>query len=69
MPNNLMKCGGWSVVVSPITNELYIYRADLPGQILIRKSSTGYEAELFNDNSDELIASCSATFDDLFVPQ
>lgn len=67
--SNLLKSGGWSVVCSPITNELYIYRADLPGQILIRKTGSGYEAELFNDNSDSLVASCAASFDDLFVPQ
>lgn len=69
MANNLFKCGGWSVVCSPITNELYIYRPDLPGQILIRKTAGQYEAELFNDNSDELIASCSATFESLAVPE
>ena len=60
----LFKDMGWSIVVSPISGDLYIYRADLPGEMVIGKTTEGYYADIYA-HADKLVASASATFNEL----
>lgn len=64
MKSELFKAHGWSVVVNPVSGSLYIYRPDLPGEILITRDEVGYGAEIYA-HADKLVASTSATFEQL----
>ena len=61
---SLFKAGGWSVCYHPIQDELYIYRADRPGDIILTRSDAGYTCEMYA-HSEKLVASMGALFADL----
>lgn len=60
----LFKDMGWSIVVNPVNGDLFIYRADLPGEMVVSRTKTGYTTEIYA-HADKLVASASATFDEL----
>ena len=59
--STLFKAGGWSVVYHPVNGELYIYRADRPGEMIINQTDHGYTFEAYA-HSEKLVASAGVLF-------
>lgn len=64
----LFKDMGWSIVVNPVSGQLYIYRADLPGEMTIDVAKDGYSFNAYA-HSDKLVTTAFATFDSLTCPE
>ena len=60
----LLKSMGWSIVVNPVSGQLYIYRIGTPGEMTIDVNADGYEFNIYA-HADKLVASASATFEQL----
>lgn len=68
MSATLLKTMGWSVVVNPVSGDLFIYRDDCPGEMVVKRTDKSYDIEIYA-HADKLVASTSATFDQLYCEE
>lgn len=64
MKAELLKSMGWSIVVNPVSGQLYIYRADRPGEMTLDVTDTGYEFNAYAD-SETFVTGTFASFEAL----
>lgn len=62
MKATLLKTMGWSVVVNPVSGQLYIYREGTPGEMTLDVTDTGYEFSAYAD-SETFVTGTFASFE------
>ena len=59
---------GWTVSCNPVSGRLCIYREDCPGEMVVKRTDKSYDVEIYA-HADKLVASTSATFDQLYCEE
>lgn len=64
MRSRLLESMGWKIVVNQVTGQLYIYRADHPGEMTLDVTENGYEFNAYAD-ADTFVTGTFASFEAL----